>query len=174
MHKTNEPSTRKKIINKKKSQKSGASKSFKISNIPVKDQISPKENSPNSDNKISLEENKMIVNDIPSLNNNHLNNDTDTSKISEKDLTNVYINNWLFCCFWCSSRKENINKILFKEGSRIITQRLDILAMFNHFYVIEIMQKKLGIEVKGMDMSDKCKNSIHIYDMYNNYNAIKN
>ena len=70
--------------------------------------------------------------------------------------------------------KKNINKILFEEGSRIVTKRLDILAMFDHFYVIEIMQKKLGIEVKGMDMSDKCKNSIHIYDMYNNYNAIKN
>ena len=116
----------------------------------------------------------MIVNDIPSMNNNHLNNDTETSKISEKDLTNVYINNWLICCFWCSNRKKNINKILFEEGSRIITKRLDILAMFDHFYVIEIMQKKFGIEAKGMNMSDICKDNLQIYYMNNNYKTITN
>ena len=55
---------------------------------------------------------------------------------TDKDLKNVYINNWLLCCFWCSSRKKNVNKILFEEGSKIITTRLDILNMFSHMLVI--------------------------------------
>jgi hypothetical protein len=171
--KTKVSSTRKKVVKKKKSQRSGATRFSKTSNILLKEQISPNDNAPSNDNKLSIEENK-IVNNISSLNNIHLGSDSDTVQTSEKDLTNVYINNWLVCCFWCSSRKKNINKILFKEGSRIITQRLDILSMFNHFYLIEIMQKKLGIEAKGMNMSDKCKDYLHIYNMNNNYKTIIN
>jgi hypothetical protein len=171
--KTKVSSTRKKVVKKKKSQRSGATRFSKTSNILLKEQISPNDNAPSNDNKLSIEENK-IVNNISSFNNIHLGSDSDTVQTSEKDLTNVYINDWLICCFWCSSRKKNINKILFKEGSRIITQRLDILSMFNHFYLIEIMQKKLGIEAKGMNMSDKCKDYLHIYNMNNNYKTISN
>jgi hypothetical protein len=171
--KTKVSSTRKKVVKKKKSQRSGATKFSKTSNILLKEQISPNDNAPSNDNKLSIEENK-IVNNISSLNNIHLGSDSDTVQTSEKDLTSVYINDWLICCFWCSSRKKNINKILFEEGSRIITQRLDILSMFNHFYLIEIMQKKLGIEAKGMNMSDKCKDYLHIYNMNNNYKTISN
>ena len=115
-----------------------------------------------------------MVNNIYNVNNEHLGTMNDNITTSEKDLTNVYINDWLICCFWCSNRKKNINKILFEEGSRIVTKRLDILAMFDHFYVIEIMQKKLGIEAKGMNMSDRCKDNLQIYYMNNNYKTITN
>ena len=171
--KTKVSSTRKKVVKKKKSQRSGATKFSKTSNILLKEQISPNDNAPSNDNKLSIEENK-IVNNISSLNNIHLGSDSDTVQTSEKDLTSVYINDWLIWCFWCSSRKKNINKILFEEGSRIVTKRLDILAMFDHFYVIEIMQKKLGIEAKGMNMSDRCKDNLQIYYMNNNYKTITN
>ena len=173
--KTKVSSTRKKVVKKKKSQRSGATKFSKTSNILLKEQISPKENAPSNDNKIFLEKNKIISDNIHNINNNNLRTNTDNVNISEKDLTNIYINNWLICCFWCSSRKKNINKILFDEGSKIITQRLDILVMFNHFYVIEIMQKKLGIEARGMNMSDNCKEILQIYNTSNNnYKTINN
>ena len=47
--------------------------------------------------------------------------------------------------------------------------------MFDHFYVIEIMQKKLGIEARGMNMSDNCKEILQIYNTSNNnYKTINN
>ena len=173
--KTNVLKTKKQIIMRKKPQYSGTTKFSKTSNILLKEQISPKENAPSNDNKIFLEKNKIISDNIHNINNKNLRTNTDNVNISEKDLTNIYINNWLICCFWCSSRKKNINKILFDEGSKIITQRLDILVMFNHFYVIEIMQKKLGIEARGMNMSDNCKEILQIYNTSNNnYKTINN
>ena len=36
------------------------------------------------------------------------------------------------------------------------------------------MQKKLGIEAKGMNMSDRCKDNLQIYYMNNNYKTITN
>ena len=173
--KTNVLKTKKQIIMRKKPQYSGTTKFSKTSNILLKEQISPKENAPSNDNKIFLEKNKIISDNIHNINNKNLRTNTDNVNISEKDLTNIYINNWLICCFWCSSRKKNVNKILFDEGSKIITQRLDILVMFNHFYVIEIMQKKLGIEARGMNMSDNCKEILQIYNTSNNnYKTINN
>jgi len=46
--------------------------------------------------------------------------------------------------------------------------------MFSHLYVIELMQKKFGIEPKGMNMSDNCKNNLQIYNLNNNYKSIEN
>ncbi len=67
-----------------------------------------------------------------------------------------------------------MNKILIEEGSKLITERLDILNMFSHLYVIELMQKKFGIEAKGMNMSDNCKNNLQLYNQNNNYKTIEN
>ena len=97
---------------------------------------------------------------------------TDTS--NEKELKNIYFTNWLICCFWCTSRKKNVNKVLFEEGSKVITERLDIMDMFNDLYIIGIMQQKLGIEAKGMNMSDRCKNNFQIYNMNNGYKTLDN
>ena len=172
--KTMVSSTRKKIVKKKRTQKSSTLRSPQNSHNPLKEQISHNENVQINDNKLSIEENRNMVNNIYNVNNEHLGTMNDNITTSEKDLTNVYINDWLICCFWCSNRKKNINKILFEEGSRIVTKRLDILAMFDHFYLIEIMQKKLGIEAKGMNMSDRCKDNLQIYYMNNNYKTITN
>ena len=172
--KTKVSSTRKKIVKKKRTQKSSTLRSPQNSHNPLKEQISHNENVRINDDKLSIEENRNMVNNIYNVNNEHLGTMNDNITTSEKDLTNVYINDWLICRFWCSNRKKNINKILFEEGSRIVTKRLDILAMFDHFYVIEIMQKKLGIEAKGMNMSDICKDNLQIYYMNNNYKTITN
>ena len=122
--KTNVLKTKKQIIMRKKPQYSGTTKFSKTSNILLKEQISPKENAPSNDNKIFLEKNKIISDNIHNINNKNLRTNTDNVNISEKDLTNIYINNWLICCFWCSSQKKNVNKILFDEGSKIIIKKI--------------------------------------------------
>ena len=124
------------------------------------------EKSPNNENKLSIEENKdpVIENtkaNRPILNNLTQNNRNNTIIKDDNNLKSLYINNWTILCFWCSSRKKNVNKILFEEGSKIITQRLDIMNMFNYLYINEIIQEKLGIEARYMEMSDNFKNSLH-------------
>ena len=115
----------------------------------------------NIENKLSLEDNKDIIS-INDINNEQSGKVSDTYIPIEKDLKNVYINNWLLCCFWCTSKKKNVNKVLFEEGSKIITERLDILNMFNHLYIAEIIQKKVGIEAKGINMSENCINCLQV------------
>ncbi len=46
------------------------------------------------------------------------------------------------------------------------------MNMFNNLYVVEIMQRKLGIEVNGMNMTNMCKKNLKIY-YENNYAAVE-
>ena len=167
-------SAQKKVIKKKKGKKKISSKASKSSLIQFKEQNSPNENAQNYENKLSIEENRRNTMSIYNAANEPAPSHNDTINSSDKDLKNVYINNWLICCFWCASRKKNVNKVLFEEGSKLITERLDILNMFSHLYVIELMQKKMGIEAKGINMSDNCKNNLNIVNLNNNYKTIEN
>ena len=166
------PQARKKVVRKRK-KKNASSKVSKSSMIQLKDQNVPKENIQNIENRLSIDENKNIMS-IYNAPNEPVASHNDTINSSDKELKSIYINNWLICCFWCSNRKKNLNKVLIEEGSKIITERLDILNMFSHLYVIELMQKKFGIEPKGMNMSDNCKNNLQIYNLNNNYKSIEN
>ena len=47
------------------------------------------------------------------------------------------------------------------------------MNMFNHLYVVEIMQKNLGIECKGMNMSSNCKNKLKNYNINNDFKDIE-
>ena len=166
-------STEKKVIKKRKTKKKISSKASKSSLIQFKEQ-SPNENVQIYENKLSIEENGRNTLSIYNAPNELEANHNDTINSSDRELKSVYINNWLICCFWCSSRKKNVNKVLFEEGSKLITERLDLLNMFSHLYIIELIQKKLGIEAKGMNMSNHCKNNIQIVNLNNNYKTIEN
>ena len=166
-------STQKKVIKKRKSKKKISSKASKSSLIQFKEQ-SPNENAQIYENKLSIEENRKNSMSIYNNPDEHVESVHETINSSNRELKNVYINNWLICCFWCSNRKKNINKVLFEEGSKLITERLDILNMFSHLYVVELLQKKFGIEAKGINMSDKCKNNLQIVNLNNNYKSIEN
>lgn len=80
--------------------------------------------------------------------------------INDNNLKSLYINNWAIFCFWCTSKKKNVNRILFEEGNKIISQRLDIINIFKNLYINEIIQEKFGIEAKYIEMSDDFKNSL--------------
>ena len=170
LKKVNKPKiTRKKVKRKKKIIRSVTNlKSVNEINIAMEEKVN------NIENKLSLEENKNIFS-IDNKTNEPAFQDIPyklTSGNKSNKLQNVYINNWLICCFWCTPRKKNVNKVLFEEGSRILTQRLDILNMFNHFYIMELMQKNMGIELKDMDMSDICKYGVEIANANNNFKII--
>ena len=44
--------------------------------------------------------------------------------------------------------------------------------MFIDLNIIETIQKQFGIEVRGKNMSNRCKNNLRIYNM-NNVNVVK-
>ena len=124
-------------------------------------------NNNNGTNKLVLEENINVISIENKNKNDELPTDRTSKSLNENKLKSIYINNWIICCFCCINRKKNINKALFEEGSRILTQRLDVVNMFNHFYIMELMQKNMGIEPKEMRMSDICKNAIQMVNANN-------
>ena len=156
--KNNISSTRKKIKKKIKKKISVRSASH---NLKSYNDI---EKTPNYENKLSIEENKIIDNKDTKVNGTMCR--VNTSGV-DRDLKKVYINNWTIFCFWCTSKKRNVNKVLFEEGSKIITKRLDIMNMFNHLYINEIIQEKLGFEARDMEMSDEFKNYLHFFNSNN-------
>ena len=152
--KTNIPSTKKKVIKvvkKRKTQKNSTVKNL----FQLKEQNTQDHNVPNNDNKLSVDENKNIIS-INKVANEPVVTVNDANISADEDLKSVYINPWLICCFWFTNKKKNLNRVLFEEGSKIITERLDIMNMFNHLYIAEIVQKKIGVEAKGINMSDNC------------------
>ena len=156
--KKNISSTRKKI--KKKTKKKIVVRSASH-NLKSYNDI---EKTPNYENKLSIEENKIIDNKDTKVNGTMWR--VNTSGV-DRDLRKVYINNWTIFCFWCTSKKRNVNKVLFEEGSKIITKRLDIMNMFNHLYINEIIQEKLGFEARDMEMSDEFKNYLRFFNSSN-------
>ena len=168
--KKNNESGRIKLTRKKKSQKNANTKFSKANIIEYNEEINQKENE-NNENRMPLEENKNVIS-IYNVQNESFGTANDDNVSANKGLTTVYINNWLIYCFWCTRKKNNVNKILFEEGSKMITRRLDIMNMFNNLYVVEIMQRKLGIEVNGMNMTNMCKKNLKIY-YENNYAAVE-
>ena len=156
--KNNISSTRKKI--KKKTKKKIIVRSASH-NLKSYNDI---EKTPNYENKLSIEENKIIDNKDTKVNGTMWR--VNTSGV-DRDLRKVYINNWIIFCFWCTSKKRNVNKVLFEEGSKIITKRLDIMNMFNHLYINEIIQEKLGFEARDMEMSDEFKNYLRFFNSSN-------
>ena len=156
-------SSRKKVmrvVKKRKNQKIMTTRSSTISQLNKQNtqNENDKKNEIN-ENKLSLEDNKetISINDAIKESSENINDDYIPN---ETDLKKLYINNWLLCCFWCTSKKKNVNKVLFEEGSKIITERLDILNIFNNLYITEMIQKKVGIEAKGINMSKNCKNNL--------------
>ena len=158
--KTNIPSSKKKVIKvikKRKTQKNSTAKTL----LQLKEQNTQEQNIPNNENKLSVDENKNIisVNNIP---NEPIITVNDANISEDEDLRKVYINNWLICCFWFTNKKKNVNRVLFEEGSKIITERLDIMNMFNHLFIADIVQKKIGVEARGINMSENCISNLPI------------
>ena len=158
--KTNIPSSKKKVIKvikKRKTQKNSTAKTL----FQLKEQNTQEQNVPNNENKLSVDENKNIisVNNIP---NEPIITVNDANISEDEDLRKVYINNWLICCFWFTNKKKNVNRVLFEEGSKIITERLDIMNMFNHLFIADIVQKKIGVEARGINMSENCISNLPI------------
>ena len=160
--------SKKKIKKKSKSYRNVKNSQMTFSKLKNQNSIQ-NENVQNVENK-SPDDNKNIMS-IDSKG-NELIGIADDTRSTHSDLKNVYINNWLICCFWCTSRKSNVNKVLFEEGSKMLTQRLDILNMFHMLYNYELIEKQIGIQPKEINMSDRCKRALKRIKANNQYKNI--
>ena len=160
--------SKKKIKKKSKSYRSVKGSQMTFSKLKDQNSIQ-NENVQNVENK-SPEDNKNIMS-IDSKG-NELIGMADDTMTTNSDLKKVYINNWFICCFWCTSRKSNVNKVMFEEGSKLLIQRLDILNMFHMLYNYELIEKHIGIQPKEINMSDRCKRALKRINANNKYKNI--
>ena len=65
---------------------------------------------------------------------------------------------YIYFCFCCLRKKDNIRNALIDEGMKIIIERLDIMNIFNRLYKDEKIQEKINVE--DIEMSDECKQKI--------------
>ena len=160
LEKDNISTTRKKVkVVKKKKKKKNSNLQNSNGQLKVSNLVHENEKSPDFENKLSIKENTKVDDTRP---NEGIGGHTGSILSSERELKSLYINNWTICCFWCYRKKKNVNRVLFEEASRIITENLDIINIFNHLYINELMQEKLRIEEKDIEMSENCKNYLHL------------
>ena len=60
----------------------------------------------------------------------------------------------------CLNKKNNIEKILFDNGMKLISKNLDIMNIFNALYSVEKIKKELNIDEKYIEMNVKFKQKI--------------
>ena len=65
---------------------------------------------------------------------------------------------YIYCCFCCLRKRNNIRKALIDEGMKIIIEKLDIMNIFKRLYKDEKFQEKMNVE--DIEMSDECKQKI--------------
>ena len=89
-------------------------------------------------------------------NNNKVSVEKSQNVIKKIKLNKLYIH--LGFCF--VRNIDNINNILFDEGMRIITERLDILNIFRQLFIKSEREQQLKEDIIKDKMSDECKKNI--------------
>ena len=65
---------------------------------------------------------------------------------------------YIYCCFCCLRKRNNLRNALMDEGMKIIVEKLDIMNIFNRIYKDEKIQERMNFE--DIEMSDECKQKI--------------
>ena len=84
----------------------------------------------------------------------------------EKIISKVRLNRACIYLWFCFARKSlNINNVLINEGMYLISRRLDIFNLFEQMYKAD--QRNEPLLNKTFSMSDECKRSLKLIQMYN-------
>ena len=117
----------------------------------------------NSNDKNNLDQNSNI------LNNNNINgrNDVDSNGRVTEGKVEVDNRNSLYekinvnsLCLYCLSSKTNMEKVIFDEGTKLISKNLDIMNIFDKLYLIEKIQKNVNVDLDYMDMTERFKKKV--------------
>jgi hypothetical protein len=152
IHKANQKSRKPNTRGNRRQKSNYSSKAFKVNN----NFDMSNDEKLNSNDKNNLDQNSNI------LNNNNINgrNDVDSNGRVTEGKVEVDNRNSLYekinvnsLCLYCLSSKTNMEKVIFDEGTKLISKNLDIMNIFDKLYLIEKIQKKC-----------KCRFRLYGYD----------
>ena len=99
------------------------------------------------------------------LDNKNNNRDGDERKDSNENknfkIDKIKINKaYMYLCFLCVRKRQNIENVLLDEGKRLIVENLDIINIFKRLYKDKEKEKDIATKEQIIKMSDICKNRL--------------
>ena len=159
IHKINQKNRKSKIRTNKRQKSNYSSKPFKVNN---NFDISNEEKF-NSNDKNNMDQNS---NDLQNLERNSKYDADSNGRANEGkvELNNRYnlfekisVNSiWLYCL----SSKTNMEKVIFDEGTKLISKNLDVMNIFDKLYLIEKIQNKVNVDFDYIDMTGRFKRKV--------------
>ena len=127
------------------------------SKIRKNSNYSSNSNKSNNSNKININNMEPNSNDLYIIHNDNNENEKKLKPgknliIDEINVSPIYL--------LCLKKKNNLDKLLFDNGMKLIAKNLDIVNIFNALYSIEKMKKELNIDEKYIEMNVKFKQKI--------------
>ena len=115
---------------------------------------------------------KRKYNENELQNKNYFKNENKDNNENKKFIVDkIKINKaYMYLCFLCVRKRENIENVLLDEGKRLIVENLDIINVFKRLY--EEKDKEIDVKGQKIKMSDICKNSLE--KIYKNNNDGQN
>ena len=159
IHKINQKNRKSKTRTNKRQKSNYSSKPFKVNN----NFDMSNDEKLNSNDKNNMDQNS---NDLQNLERNPK-NDVDSNgrategKVEMNNRNNLFekisVNSiWLYCL----SSKTNMEKVIFDEGTKLISKNLDIMNIFDKLYLIEKIQKNVNVDLEYMDMTERFKRKV--------------
>ena len=159
IHKINQKNRKSKTRTNKRQKSNYSSKPFKVNN----NFDMSNDEKLNSNDKNNMDQNS---NDLQNLERNSK-NDIDSNgrategKVEMNNRNNLFekisVNSiWLYCL----SSKTNMEKVIFDEGTKLISKNLDIMNIFDKLYLIEKIQKNVNVDLEYMDMTERFKRKV--------------
>ena len=84
------------------------------------------------------------------------NNENKNFKIDKIKINKAY----MYICFLCVRKRQNIENVLLDEGKRLIVENLDIINIFKRLYKDKEKEKDITTKDQIIKMSDICKNRL--------------
>ena len=83
-------------------------------------------------------------------------NENKNFKIDKIKINKAY----MYLCFLCVRKRQNIENVLLDEGKRLIVENLDIINIFKRLYKDKEKEKDIATKEQIIKMSDICKNRL--------------
>ena len=159
IHKINQKNRKSKTRTNKRQKSNYSSKPFKVNN----NFDMSNDEKLNSNDKNNMDQNS---NDLQNLERNSKNDVDSNGRATERKVEMNNRNNlfekisvnsiWLYCL----SSKTNMEKVIFDEGTKLISKNLDIMNIFDKLYLIERIQKNVNVDLEYMDMTERFKRKV--------------
>ena len=159
IHKINQKNRKSKTRTNKRQKSNYSSKPFKVNN----NFDMSNDEKLNSNDKNNMDQNSNDLQNLERNSKNYVdsNGRATEGKVEMNNRNNLFekisVNSiWLYCL----SSKTNMEKVIFDEGTKLISKNLDIMNIFDKLYLIEKIQKNVNVDLEYMDMTERFKRKV--------------